>query len=257
MKSNIEIMFPPIFILVRRIKGWYKIVKFKIKYPRTRAFVKPDPLLYSQENQDYIIYNHFFKKKVNGVYCDVGGNHPVKFNNTKYFEEQGWDGYVFEPLPHMKKLWSLHRKAKYFPYAASDKKETVKLSIVDNIEGWEDMLSFVSKNNNKDKLKGRLTKDIEIQAIPLKEVFKKESIERIDYMSIDVEGHELSVLKGIDFDNVRISVLSIENNSSPNVFYGDPVIRDILLNNGYIYWGRILYLDDIFVHKDFMERGIG
>ena len=44
-----------------------------------------------------------------------------------------------------------------------------------------------------------LSEDIVVKTRPLKDVFNEEGLTHIDYMSIDVEGHELSVLKGIDF----------------------------------------------------------
>jgi hypothetical protein len=75
-------------------------------------------------------------------------------------------------------------------------------------------------------------------------------------MSIDVEGHELNVIKGIDFDNVRINVLSIENCSLPNSVYGDDSIREIMLKNNYSLWGRIIGLDDIYVYNTFLEESI-
>jgi hypothetical protein len=72
-------------------------------------------------------------------------------------------------------------------------------------------------------------------------------------MSIDVEGHELNVLKGIDFNKVRINVLTIENNPSYCSIYGDKNIRQIMFNSNYILWGRIIGLDDIYIHKDFIK----
>ena len=72
-------------------------------------------------------------------------------------------------------------------------------------------------------------------------------------MSIDVEGHELNVLKGIDFEKVRINILTIENNPPENSIYGDDNIRKIMFDNNYILWGRIVGLDDIYIHKDFIN----
>ena len=81
----------------------------------------------------------------NGFFCDIGGNHPLKINNTLYFEKLGWNGIAFEPLPHMEKLWAEHRKAKLFPFALSNSKGQVTFTVVKNATGWEDMLSFVKK----------------------------------------------------------------------------------------------------------------
>ncbi len=207
---------------------------------------------YSQHNQDWIVRNYFFKNIKDGVFCDVGGNHPLNINNTRYFEELGWTGYAFEPLPHMEPLWKKHRKAILFPFAASDKEGDVVFSAVKDTTGWEDMLSFVKETSSVEHQYE--SEDIVVKARRLDEVFKEEGIVKIDYMSIDVEGHELNVLKGIDFQCVDISVLTVENNSSGgsvDALCGNREIREFMFENGYTLWGRIVGLDDIYVKKGF------
>lgn len=176
----------------------------------------------------------------------------MNINNTRYFEEIGWSGYVFEPLPYMKPLWEKYRKAKFFPFGASDKDGKVTFSVVKDATGWEDMLSFV-KETRRDEDYGYETEEITIEVKPLKDVFENENITHIDYMSIDVEGHELNVLKGIDFSKVRINVLTIENNPPCCSIFGDENIRKLMFKNNYFLWGRIVGLDDIYVHKDFLS----
>ena len=233
--------------------------KFKKKYPNSRLFyslfIPETNKRYSQHNQDYIVFQKFFKGKINGVFCDVGANHPLYINNTRYFEELGWSGYAFEPLPHMQLFWKKHRKAKFFPYAASDNEGDVTFTTVKNESGWEDMLSYVKKTS---KVKyDYKTEDITVKTRVLKNVFREESITEIDYMSIDVEGHELQVIKGIDFTKVKVKVLTIENNfggAGDESHYGDDQIRNIMFENNYILWGRIVGLDDIFVRSDFYQE---
>jgi len=255
MKKNIKKLarkvFPKFYTMLGKLKEERIIKKFQQQYPKTKLFFEEDRKLYSQDNQDYIIYNNFFKNKKMGIFCDVGGNHPLNINNTLYFEELGWSGYVFEPLPYMKPLWEKHRKAKFFPFGASNKEGEVTFSIVKDATGWEDMLSFVKETRDEDY--GYETEEITIKVKPLKEVFLAENIEYIDYMSIDVEGHELNVLQGIDFNKVRINVLTIENNFLSNPIFGDENIRELMFKNNYILWGRIVGLDDIYVHKEFMD----
>ena len=65
---------------------------------------------------------------------------------------------------------------------------------------------------------------------------------------MDVEGHELNVLKGIDFAEVRINVCTIENNSAPCSIYEDENIRKLMIENNFVLWGRVVKLDDINVN---------
>lgn len=242
--------------------AYYKMLfvmrQFKRKYPECNLFynlfINEKNKLYSQHNQDHLISHNFFKNKKNGTFCDVGGNHPLNINNTRYFEELGWTGCAFEPLPHMQKLWQQHRKAKFFPYAASNSEGEVTFTIVKDVSGWEDMLSYVKEGSTVDY--DYKTEDISVRTKLLKDVFLEENITAIDYMSIDVEGHELQVLQGIDFNEVKINTITIENNfggSGQKSHYGDDNIRNIMFENNYILWGRIVGLDDIYIRKEFYQ----
>lgn len=248
-------MLPKLYGKLAEYKRDKIVDKFKKDYPNTKVFQPVshhDRKLYSQDNQDYIIYENFFKNKRNGFFCDIGGNHPLKINNTLYFEELGWNGVAFEPLPHMSKLWAEHRKAKLFPFALSDSEGKVTFTVVKDVTGWEDMLSFVKET--RDVNYDYETEEIQVQTKIFKKIMKEENITHIDYLSLDVEGHELNVLNGIDFDAVRINVLTIENNPQCCTAYGDENIRKLMFKNHFALWGRIVGLDDIYIHQDFLEQ---
>ena len=74
---------------------------------------------------------------------------------------------------------------------------------------------------------------------------------KIDYFSLDVEGKELDVLKTIPFDELDISVLSVEYLHVPN--YTE--IGDFMESKGYILQdtlrasGRNFCADYIFIKK--------
>ena len=46
---------------------------------------------YSISNVDLII-DRMFSNLDNGIYIDVGCNHPIKFNNTYLLYKRGWKG---------------------------------------------------------------------------------------------------------------------------------------------------------------------
>lgn len=257
IKMIVKALLPKLYGKLGDIKRNRVVYKFKKDYPNAKIFHpihKNDRKFHSQDNQDYIVYDNFFKDKKDGFFCDIGGNHPLKINNSLYFEELGWTGIAFEPLLHMSKLWAEHRKAKLFPFALSDSEGEVTFTVVKDATGWEDMLSFVKET--RDVIYGYETEETQVKTKVFKEIMKEESIIHIDYLSLDVEGHELNVLKGIDFNAVRINVLTIENNSSSLCcpIYGDENIRNLMFENDFLLWGRIVGLDDIYVHKDFIKE---
>ena len=58
------------------------------------------------------------------------------------------------------------------------------------------------------------------------ELFQTYNIKKIDMLSIDAEGAELSILRGIDWNNVEIHVLTIEANTHTQCM--NSLVRDFL-----------------------------
>ncbi|KAI0566624.1 S-adenosyl-L-methionine-dependent methyltransferase [Gracilaria domingensis] len=56
-------------------------------------------------------------------------------------------------------------------------------------------------------------------------------VKEVDYFNLDVEGHELTVLKSFDFDKVKVKVISIELPTSRSA---KDEIRELLAKNGFV-----------------------
>lgn len=247
---------PSLYMLIFKLKNNISLFNFKLKYKDVKVYPKilEGVEYYSQHNQDSIIYNTFFNGKENGVFIDVGANHPILINNTFFFEKKGWSGYAFDPILAHEKLWGEQRTAKLFNVAVSNDNKDIQFTAVSSkmreLE-WVDMLSHVTESlNESHQYESNV---ITVKTIMLKDFFLEYNIKQVDYMSIDVEGHELNVLKGIDWDKCNISVLTIENNTGKYSLQGCDEIREFMNRNGYIYYARIWGLDDIFVRRGFLS----
>lgn len=53
---------------------------------------------------------------------------------------------------------------------------------------------------------------IEVKTEKLNDILNKYKITNIDFLSIDTEGSELSILETIDFDKINIDIVTIEDN---------------------------------------------
>jgi hypothetical protein len=73
-------------------------------------------------------------------------------------------------------------------------------------------------------------------------VLNDSRVKIVDYLSIDVEGAELEVLRGVDFERVQVNVIGVEHNDKFSEIY------DLLTTSGFEYQG-LLFFDEIFVHK--------
>jgi hypothetical protein len=72
-------------------------------------------------------------------------------------------------------------------------------------------------------------KDIEVDCYNINKLLKSYNISHVDYLNIDVEGVEYKILKSIDFKNIQISVIGVENN------YRDWRIPSLLLSKGFVF----------------------
>lgn len=194
------------------------------------------------------MYSNFFAGRTDGFFVDVGANDPVRHNNTLFFEEQGWSGIAIDPLPGMEERWRRSaRKARFFPVAASNTRGTCTLEVVHGKKDWQTMLSGIRGSRRPS---GEYdAQEVTVRAECVRDILSAEGIGVVDYLSIDVEGHELSVLEGIDFQHVEFRVITIENNAGGSHRFGDPRIRQLLKSEGFRYYARIEGLDDIYVNN--------
>jgi FkbM family methyltransferase len=85
----------------------------------------------------------------------------------------------------------------------------------------------MTRIQNEIQKNGGSYKNIKIKSKTLNDIFEENFLEHINYMSIDTEGAELTVLKSLNFKKYKVDVISIECNSNFAASY--------LMNNGYDY----------------------
>ena len=93
---------------------------------------------------------------------------------------------------------------------------------------------------------------VKIPCLPLSHILKNVGLKHIDFMSLDVEGAELAVLKSIDFEAVNISVMVIETDGHDKT--KDQEVKDLMLENGYDLLDgtdRAFQRNSWFVHRRF------
>lgn len=207
---------------------------------------------YSQFGQDAFIMNKFFNIKSNGYFVDIGANHPINCNNTYLFEKRGWTGVAIDPQTMFNELWIKNRQTKLLNYVIGDDDKEINF-VEGGIEnhGLSGVEGF---NKLKDKRQNIVKKNQKL----LGTILIENNINRIDLLSIDVEGYELTILNNIDFNKIDINVIVIENNIGftwlPIIGkyigseLGNNKIRRLLINNGYNQVARIM-CDDIFIKK--------
>ena len=176
----------------------YRYFKYKINYFRS----------YGATGEDVLI-NKIFKNKI-GLYIDIGALHPINGSLTYNLYNKGWRGFNFDIVEKNIKLFNFFRKRdKSINIALSSKSGFINSYIFDSGSGLNTL-----EQKWADKWSGILNKKYKIHKIKktsLNQAIKKYKIPKnIELLNIDVEGHEIDVLKGINFKLFRPKIITIE-----------------------------------------------
>jgi FkbM family methyltransferase len=177
---------------------------------------------YSQHGQDRFLVEKIFKKKRDGFFVDIGANDGVTLSNTYVFEKElGWKGICVEPIPDVFEKLKKSRNSINVNKCIGNKDNGVVKFM--KIEGYAEMLSGIVDyfdDHHKKRIEeyqkehGGTSTIIDIGCIRLNTLLKEHGVKKVDYCSIDVEGGEMGVLESIDFSDIDIEVMSVENNNS-------------------------------------------
>ena len=187
------------FNLLRNLYLYYNIYIRNFKF-----FFKS-----SQFGEDKKIIKLFDKSK-KGTYLDVGCFHPIRQNNTYLMYKLGWSGINIDLNPLTIELFRIARPYDINICAAVSSKKGVKNFFFDHQLSSINTISknhtlFIEKAFNIKNLKKR-----RIRTTTLDDLLKKRGIKKIDFMNIDIEGHELEVLKTLNLKHFDIKVICIE-----------------------------------------------
>ena len=182
----------------------------------------------SEDGEEIILYN-FFGRKNTGFYLEIGAYNGVDLSNTYFFEAIGWNGILIEPDPGLYQQCLLSRpNSKVINVAASDGPGSLQFTTAIGKE-W---LSFSGENKlREDRIiaEGGTLSRIEVQCLTLNEILK-DIDQEIDFISLDVEGHEFSVLNGFDLAKFHPRVIVIEQSEFDN----ESPTSILLKNHGYL-----------------------
>ncbi len=165
---------------------------------------------YSQEGED-IILERFFDGRTNGFYVDVGAHHPKRFSNTYLFYRKGWRGINIDAMPGSMALFNRFRPRDInIEKPISDKVETLTYYAFNEpaLNGFSKEISL-SRDGLKD-YKIEFTKKIETTTLQHILDEKMPENKEIDFLSIDVEGLDMQVLRSVNLHKYAPSMILVE-----------------------------------------------
>jgi FkbM family methyltransferase len=174
--------------------------------PVASAILAGKPL-YSQHNEEVIVRD-FFHDKRDGVFLDVGCASPIQDSNTYYLEKHlGWSGIAVDALPEFVQPWARKRpRSRFFNFYVSDHDGTVEPFYRAAHRGT----SSVVKPEKGPGGKEMASEEIHIPTTTLTRLLDTNGVKRVDFLSMDIEGHEPPALAGFDIDRFQPALACVE-----------------------------------------------
>ena len=161
----------------------------------------------AQNNIDLIILKNI---KDVGFFIEAGGSDPSDQNNTELLERNGWKGLIIEPKGDFNHLYSNMRPNSIVENYVLVSNEYKGDSILGDFSHY--MMGGVVNTHNLN------WNPTEYKCATLDFLLKKHNIKEVTFFSLDVEGYETEVLKGINFEEVFFHILVIESHNPKDNF---------------------------------------
>jgi FkbM family methyltransferase len=148
----------------------------------------------------------FFGPLREGFFVEVGANDPQRGSQSWQFEQAGWSGVLVEPQPDLAERLRRLRRAHVAAVACSSPANAGKAMTLH-------VLGPHSSLNRELAVTGVAAEaEIEVPIRTLDAILEEIGAPSpIDFVSIDVEGHEVEVLSGFDLNRWRPRLLLIED----------------------------------------------
>ena|ERR1700733_14551923 len=175
---------------------------------RTRA--QPS---FSQAGEDQVVRYLFEMLNIaRPTYLDIGTNHPIIGNNTYYFYMRGSKGVCVEPDPGYHALIGKKRGRDVVLQAGigcEEEAEALLYIFPHPYSGWNTFSGEEAINRRKESGVA-FVNTLKIPLVTINSVIEKHFDPHPNFISIDVEGMDLDILRSLDFTRFRPEVICAE-----------------------------------------------
>lgn len=191
----------------------------------------------------------------NGFFVELGANDGMVQSNTYYFEKQkNWRGVLIEPSPNKFLECKANRARNNAIFCAACvsfdfKGEFVKIAYSDYMSAPLNLESDIAdpfahaKGGEQYLQENETVFEFGAKAVPLQHLLEQSNAPvLIDFLSLDVEGAELEVLRGVDHNIYRFKYILIECR-------GFEKLNNYLVSAGYRFLEKLSHHDYLFINQ--------
>jgi len=183
---------------------------------------------YAQNRED-VLLARAFEQQTSGFYIDIGANHPTYDSVTRHFYESGWSGINVEPGETYSELARERPRDTNLNLAISNRPGTIAYYEFPGTGLSTLCVAEVAARMDE----GRTPVQRQVEALTLKSICESYVSREIDFISIDVEGHEREVIEGGDWQQWRPRVALIESTRPISTEPSHEPWEPLLLSAGY------------------------
>jgi FkbM family methyltransferase len=166
--------------------------------------VGPSLHSFAQNREDLIAWD-YFRRKPDGFFVEVGANDPTELSQTWFLEQQGWKGILVEPLPTCCEKLRAVRKHSVVCEAAAGAPEQVGEATLNVVAS--DVWSHLGEADQSLPVAACIT----VAVRTIESILEEHRAPRVDLLSIDTEGMELNVLRGLDLAKRQPALVLLED----------------------------------------------
>ncbi len=193
---------------------------------------------HSQFGEDMLLRSIFGNKK-SGFYVDIGAHHPVYYSNTYHFYQRGWRGLNIDATPGSMLLFRFlrARDTNVEVCIGTESNKEVTFFIFDKpaLNTFDPAMAELATKNC------RLLNTCQLKMKTLEQCFDEHipANQEIDFLSIDVEGLDESILRSNNWKKYSPKVIIFEAHAiSLETFKNESFVK-YLAELGYKIIGKV------------------
>jgi FkbM family methyltransferase len=205
-----------------------------------------EPQSYGQFGEDRIL-EEIFGDRTDGYCVEIGANDGRTGSATYLFEQRGWHCLLVEPIPEFVEEIRRHRTCTVVNCAVSNREGEATFGVA---EGVEEMSTFDLSPAHVAWIErvGGTVKEISVRTATLDTLLAEVGFPEIQFITIDVEGHEMAVLEGFTLETHKPRIVIVEDNS----ISGNPRVARYMADRGYVHFRRT-GVNEWYAHESDVE----